>query len=146
MSGNAQSLVFDHLDVENGLSQRSVLSIAQDGQGFIWLATRNGLNRYDGHAFRIYKNVPGQTGSLANNYVNTLFCDARHQLWVGTNGGLDRYDAANDTFIHVSASAAAGKVVNAISQDRAGNMWIGTPTGLGWIGAAGNHSCFDPAN
>ncbi len=131
----AQGLVFDHLDVANGLSQRSVLAIAQDGQGFIWLATRNGLNRYDGHAFRIYKNSPGQSGSLANNYVNTLLCDSRHILWIGTNGGLDRYDPVNDSFQHVTPDLLPSRTVNAITRDRAGNLWIGTPAGLGWIGA-----------
>src|ERR1700744_5288263 len=80
LNGDCQSLVFDHLDVGNGLSQNSVLSIAQDGQGFIWLATRNGLNRYDGHSVRVYKHIPGQTGSLCDNYVNTLFCDSHHRL------------------------------------------------------------------
>lgn len=113
------------------------MSVVQDGQGFIWLATRNGLNRYDGHAFRIYKNIPGQAGSLANNYVNTLFCDSRHRLWIGTNGGLDRYDAVNDSFVHVNLNITSGKPVNAIAEDRSGRIWIGTPYGLDWIGAAG---------
>ncbi len=139
--GYAQSLVFDHLDVENGLSQRSVLSIAQDGKGFIWLATRNGLNRYDGHAFRIFKNIPGQGGSLCNNYVYTLFCDSHHQLWVGTNLGLDRYDAVNDSFVHIQPAAAIrlpSRSISSFAEDRAGNLWVGTSNGLGWIGHSGS--------
>lgn len=80
---------FSHLDVENGLSQTSVLKIYQHSDGFIWFGTRNGLNRYDGYEFKIYRNEVNNPQSLSDNYITDITEDQHKNLWVGTSNGLN---------------------------------------------------------
>src|SRR5688572_11396700 len=96
--GRSQSLLFHHLDVENGLSQNSVLCVAQDSRGLMWFGTRFGLNKYDSKKITVYKNKAGDTSGLSNNYILSLLCDSRGTLWVGTKNGLHRYKAEEDRF------------------------------------------------
>lgn len=134
-----QSLSFSHLTVENGLSQNSVLAIAQDSRGFMWFGTRNGLNRYDGRQFKVYKNNPGDTVSLYSNYVNALYNDHQGTLWAGTQTGLNRYNPKKDAFERIAAdSAALQPGVNCIYSDKSGRLWIGTVSGLYEVGAGGH--------
>ena len=81
------------------LSNTNITSICQDKAGYIWIGTENGLNRFDGYKFTVYKNNPQDTTSLMFNIVNKVFCDKSGNLWVGTNTGLQRYDDATDNFI-----------------------------------------------
>src|SRR5690554_6913669 len=69
------------LTVEEGLSHNEVTSIVQDQDGFIWIGTRGGLNRYDGYEFKIFNQVPGDTNSLVNPSVESLFVDSKGNLW-----------------------------------------------------------------
>lgn len=75
--------------MEEGLSQLSVLKIHQDKSGFMWFATRNGLNRYDGNSFVVYKHSNGDSLSLSSNHVTALAEDDRGNLWVGTMNGSE---------------------------------------------------------
>jgi ligand-binding sensor domain-containing protein/signal transduction histidine kinase/AraC-like DNA-binding protein/ActR/RegA family two-component response regulator len=129
----AQTLLFDHLNVENGLSQNSVLAITQDARGFMWFGTRYGLNRYDGHNFHIYKALAASKAALPDNYVTALLCDSHHTLWVGTTRGLNKYDPVNDTFqywtVHSSLPYSEYSI-NCIYEDKKGNIWVGTTKGL----------------
>src|SRR4030042_1211177 len=86
---------FVHLTIADGLSQGSAFSILQDDQGFIWIGTEDGLNRYDGHTFKIYRpsNAPN---SLTNKPGRILFKDSRGVLWIGTLHGLNRYNQETD--------------------------------------------------
>lgn len=70
------------------LSNTNITSICQDKSGYIWIGTENGLNRFDGYKFTVYKNDPQDTTSLMFNTVNKVFCDKSGNLWVGTNTGL----------------------------------------------------------
>lgn len=93
--GNAQNngtFYFSNLNLKDGLSQISVLKILQDSKGFMWFATRNGLNRYDGSEFIIYRHVPGDSLSLSDNYIISLAEDHNHNLWIGTSRGLNKLD------------------------------------------------------
>ena len=128
--GWAQPLWFDRLDVEKGLSQNSVLCVAQDSRGFMWLGSRNGLNKYDSRKITVYKNIPGDSTSLSNNYILSLFCDSRQTLWVGTRDGLHRYDAAADKFERVPLAGAAHSAITCIYEDAQKRLWIGTPKNL----------------
>lgn len=84
---------FERFSNEQGLSISVVNSIAQDKQGFMWFATQDGLNRYDGINFRIYKHDPDDPMSLAANWVEIVYVDSQGALWIGTiANGLDRYD------------------------------------------------------
>ena len=75
-----QNISFDHLTVEEGLSQSTIFAITQDTKGFIWIASRDGLNRYDSHEIKVYRNDPHDPTSLANNVVNSLLVDSKGQL------------------------------------------------------------------
>ncbi|MCP4658373.1 MAG: hypothetical protein GY856_23410, partial [bacterium] len=90
---------FEHLSVEDGLSHSAIHDIAQDRHGFLWLATRNGLNRYDGYRFRVFQHDPQDPTSLSHNVVEELWVDRRGELWVGTLDGLNRFDRAEERFI-----------------------------------------------
>lgn len=89
---------FKNLTVLDGLSNNNVLDILQDEYGYIWIATENGLNRYDGYKFRVFKHEVSDTNSLSNNYITSLCIDANGQLWVGTKQGLNKYNSKSETF------------------------------------------------
>jgi hypothetical protein len=87
-----QGLRFERISIAQGLSHSTVNCILQDSKGFMWFGTNDGLNRYDGHGFTVYKHDPGDTYSLSHNRVQALFEDSTGTLWVGTYGGLNRFD------------------------------------------------------
>ncbi|QIL39394.1 hypothetical protein G7074_08965 [Pedobacter sp. HDW13] len=119
---------FSNLTVENGLSQNSVMAIAQDSTGFMWFGTRQGLNRYDGYRFKIYKNEVKNPASISGGEVTSLLTDAKGVLWVGTTSGLNRYQTPNDSFLRIKGLSSNN--VEAIYQDRDKNVWVGTLNGL----------------
>lgn len=124
---------FSNFTIENGLSQNSVISITQDKSDFLWFGTRQGLNRYDGHQFKIYRNNLADNGSLSNNEVSSLLTDSEGTVWVGTTNGLNRYDAKKDAFVHINTHTRNGLSSNSIEyiyEDRNKNIWIGTLNGL----------------
>ena len=85
----AQPPTFNHLTVENGLSHNAVLAITQDHRGFMWFGTQIGLNRYDGHQFKIYKLNRNDSCSISDNNILSLLPDSRNLLWIGTSNGLE---------------------------------------------------------
>jgi ligand-binding sensor domain-containing protein len=92
-----RDLKFAHLTTNDGLSQGYVVAILQDHRGFMWFATRDGLNRYDGNAFVVYKNDPDDPGSLNSNFIQDLMEDDHGYLWVATNTGVSKFDPASET-------------------------------------------------
>lgn len=99
-STNAQTnnLKFKHLTIEQGLSQSYAFSIVQDKAGFVWIATTDGLNRYDGKNFVNYRHKINDNKSVADNFIRKLFIDSENTLWVGTKNGLSRYNEELDNF------------------------------------------------
>ncbi len=146
---------FEALNIDEGLSQSVVNAIVQDQQGFLWFGTQDGLNRYDGTTFKIYKSEPGNPNSLSNGWITSLFVDSDGFLWIGTHqGGLNRYDPRAGTFTHYlnsptdPASLPDGEVT-VIYQDTTGALWVGTTRGLTRFNPkAGSFMRFtsDPAN
>jgi len=128
----ARNLRFEHLSLEKGLSQSHVNCILQDRHGFLWLGTQDGLNRYDGYRFRVFKHDARDPGSLANNTVWALLEDRDGTLWVGTDGGgLARWDPAAEAFVHhrhdrANPRSLSGDRVRAIVETRDGALWVGT--------------------
>ncbi|WP_200976435.1 hybrid sensor histidine kinase/response regulator transcription factor [Echinicola sp. 20G] len=126
---------FRNLDVANGLSQGSAMAIAQDDRGFIWIGTRDGLNRYDAREFTVYRNQPGDSLSLSSNSITSLYNDSQGRLWVGTNRGLNRYDPNMDRFQQVLLGDERGRALNeglviSFFEDREGRLWVCTSMGL----------------
>src|SRR6188474_214345 len=75
-------LKFEHLQTDAGLSQSNVISILQDSRGFMWFGTRDGLNKYDGYKFTVYKNDPQNPHSLSNNFVRAITESKNGDLWI----------------------------------------------------------------
>ena len=124
---------FRQLLKKDGLSQNSVIAIAQDGKGFLWFGTRDGLNRYDGSEFRVYRKQQDQPNSLVFNDIHTLFQDpVTDGLWVGTTRGLCRYRQATDDFVAYGAADGtfAGRFIHFMYRDQARQLWVGTDRGL----------------
>jgi signal transduction histidine kinase/ligand-binding sensor domain-containing protein/CheY-like chemotaxis protein len=130
-----RSLRFEHLSVENGLAQESVLAMVQDQQGFIWLGTQAGLTRFDGYRTTTYKSAVSDPHGLIDNWVRALHIDAKGRMWVGTDGGLDRYDPLTKTFSHFLPQESfkrgnGNRHVRALLDDGAGGLWVASADGL----------------
>lgn len=89
---------FRHIGIEDGLSHTTVPSITQDTVGYIWVATHDGLNRYDGHTFRTYRSDSDNPASLPDNVIQRVVCDPRGNLWILSHSNLTRYDRLLDAF------------------------------------------------
>jgi ligand-binding sensor domain-containing protein/signal transduction histidine kinase len=131
-----QDIRFEHISVEDGLSNYALTKIVQDQQGFLWFGTEDGLNKYDGYEFTVYKSDPADSSSLPNRVVQALYADRAGNVWVGAgNDGLHRYNPDTDQFdrfkhdLH-NPESLAGKFVTTILEDSRGDLWIGTSTGL----------------
>jgi len=120
-------LSFNHLDVTNGLSNNSVISINQDSTGFIWLGTKYGLNRFDGRTFKVFKNDPENKSSISSNdFIKKLVLASNKKMWV-VSGGLDLYHSEDNSFETVLPQSEA---LLKVFQDTKGNLWIGSLTQL----------------
>ncbi|HEY4128697.1 MAG TPA: two-component regulator propeller domain-containing protein, partial [Gammaproteobacteria bacterium] len=92
---------FRDMTKESGLVTGTVFQVIQDRQGYIWLATSNGLERYDGYSFKVFKHKPDDPSSIASDFVKALYEDSAGRLWLGTyGGGLDLYQPATGAFRH----------------------------------------------
>ena len=78
---------FERFSIEDGLSSSTINSIIQDKKGFLWIATENGLNRYDGYSFKVYLHNPDDSSSLSQNFIWSLAEDKDGFIWAGTEGG-----------------------------------------------------------
>jgi hypothetical protein len=88
-------VAFGHLTIEDGRSQNAVYALLQDRQGSLWIGTTDGLNRYDGYAFTVFRHDPFDPATLSSSYVTAVLEDTRGHFWVGTqDGGLNRLDRA----------------------------------------------------
>ena len=124
-----ESVRFNRLSVEQGLSQAVVQSIAQDHRGFIWIGTQQGLNRFDGNEFVSYYHDPAMPESLSHDWIWTLHLDRQGHLWIGTGGGLNRLiPGAGDVrpvFSQLS-NGFAEKPIRVIAEDNQGTLWLGS--------------------
>ena len=129
------NLEFDHLSVEQGLSNVVANCIYQDKQGYIWIGTAVGLNRYDGNSFKIFKNNPDDPESLSHDFVLSIFEDSKGTLWIGTSEGLNSFDHQTEAFkrYHYQAENPdqfSFNGVHAIFEDSKSTVWFGTYQGL----------------
>jgi ligand-binding sensor domain-containing protein/signal transduction histidine kinase len=124
-----QDIHFKHLTTDNGLSQSLVRCIFQDSYGFIWVGTDNGLNRYDGRDFVVYKHSSSNDYTINNSDIRTIFEDSKGNLWIGTFLGLDLYDRKLDRFVRFRKKIPQ-TIISGILEDSKGNLWISTHVGL----------------
>lgn len=122
---------FIHVDGADGLSNSHVKSIIQDSYGFVWLGTRNGLNRYDGVSMQVYPCCDEAAGR-GNQVISALFEDTHRSLWVGTDDGVYLQDLATGKFTFFDVRTAAGEQITGnwiqdIVADRLGNIWVNVP-------------------
>ncbi len=126
----ASPFSFRHYRVEQGLASNGVRDILQDRRGFIWIATDGGLNRFDGHDFKRFATVWGDTLLAENRLFYCLFEDSRGKLWAGSEEGLFCYDSTREQFIRFGASAGNDPLIDvpvwALAEDGKGRLWVGT--------------------
>lgn len=127
-----QNLKFNHIGPEAGLSQGNIICIFQDSRGFMWFGTRDGLNKYDGYKFTVYKNDATNSNALSHNWVSAIVQDAKGNLWIATyGGGLDMFDLEKEKFTNYrhsegNTSGISSNRLLSLLFDKDGNLWIGT--------------------
>ena len=130
----AQNIPFANLTTKDGLSNNKVISILQDKTGFLWFGTEDGLNRFDGYEFKVYRNNPADSNSISGNNIWSLFEDEEGNIWIGTKSGdLNRYDHNKEIFTHwkIRSSVVRENSITAIYKSTKDIIWIGTyQTGL----------------
>lgn len=148
LPGNADvptHIRFQHIGLENGLSHSTVFGITQDKRGCIWLATYDGVNRFDGYDFHVYRNQVNDSRSIADNTALCITNDVNDNIWVGTKEGLSLYNAVSDNFSNYFYRR--GKVntqVDAILPLPDGRLLLSTPHGITFFDP--KHKKFQAAN
>jgi len=124
-----KKVFFEHLSVPNGLSSNSIRGICQDQYGYLWIATSDGLNRYDGYKFEVFKNDPADSMSLPASSISTVYRDHEGNIWVGTPAGLTKRDPISGKFISYLPDPESGlsndQWVISIFEDSKDRLWIG---------------------
>lgn len=121
---HGQGYYFKHYQVEDGLSHNTVFCALQDDKGFMWFGTKDGLNRYDGNHFKIFRHSEDDSLSIGNNFVHQLFEDDDKQLWIGTEGGIYIYTSAKEKFQYLPTDDNNKAIVSGIAQDSKGVVWF----------------------
>lgn len=119
---SAQPYYFRHYQVENGLSNNAVICSIQDNKGFLWFGTKDGLDRFDGYSFKVFRSDPDDTGSLGNHFIHSLYEDPLGNLWVGTERGLYKYNATTESFALLKGTTFGP--IRDIRMDGEGNLWF----------------------
>ena len=130
-SATQRNLRFSSISTEQGLSQDSVTAMRQDPQGFIWIGTQEGLNRFDGQAIQSFVRDPFDSSSLAHNWIWSLLITDAGELWVGTEAGISIHDRSTDSFKNLrhnpnDPNSISSDRVKVLFQDSARNIWVGT--------------------
>lgn len=119
-------LKFEHFIDDKGLNQNTILDVVQDNEGFVWIATSNGLYMFDGQRFKVYRNQINESKSIVNNMIMKLEIDDANNLWIGTVRGLCAFNTQKQEFFYPS-STLINKDINAIYLDKSdGSLWVGT--------------------
>jgi ligand-binding sensor domain-containing protein len=132
--GQVNDFHFKQLSTADGLSNSSVIAIEQDKHGNMWFGTRNGLNKYNGDKFTIYRNDPNNSGSLTNSDILSILEDSNGDLWIGTYHGLNKYDPVKNTFTQYLYEGATNSLCNNVvicsKEMPNGEIWFGTANGI----------------
>ncbi|MCM4150339.1 hybrid sensor histidine kinase/response regulator [Arenibacter sp. N53] len=135
--GQFNNLKFENLNTIDGLSSSTCTAIFQDSDGFMWFGTIDGLNKYDGYGFEIYRSILNDSTSISNNRINAIVEDKFGNLWVGTSNGLNFLDKNTNRFHRINLygeqtlSKSPRKIINNLLYDSANNkLWIATNNGV----------------
>jgi signal transduction histidine kinase/ligand-binding sensor domain-containing protein len=129
-------IYFDHISLEDGLSQSSVYAICKDSKGFLWFGTAEGLNRYDGYKFVVYKVDLDNSNSVSDSWITCIYEDSFANLWIGTHdGGLNLFNYNSEKFTAYKndkqdPASISNNTINAICEGDKGILWIATKSGL----------------
>lgn len=121
---------FRNYSNESGLSHNTVYCCLQDSRNFMWFGTKDGLNRFDGHVFKIYRHRAGDRTSIKHNYINCLYEDKDGLIWIGTDKGLCYYDVRSDLFYDLDDILDYQGDIADIKEDFKENIWIQSYGGL----------------
>lgn len=121
---------FRNISTAQGLSQSTVFCIQQDHLGFIWMGTQDGLNRFDGEDFKIFRNQKNDSTSFSSNYVRALFLDSGSNLWIGGDKGISKYSYEKQYFVNYQLPHAPGVwYVSAIAEGPDSTIYVSTSSG-----------------
>lgn len=124
---NTETTIFT---TDHGLSSTKITAITQDEKGFIWIGTEDGLNKFDGYRFWVYKKSEKDSLSLTSDHITTLFVDSGQRLWIGTMAGLHLYEPASDRFVRVNLNQPDYVIKDSqcqyIKEDGQGFLWFAT--------------------
>jgi ligand-binding sensor domain-containing protein/signal transduction histidine kinase len=130
-----QDIKFEYLGIEAGLSNNDVFCMLQDSRGFMWFGTSDGLNKYDGYKFTIYKSNKADQYSLKSNGIKDIIEDSKDVIWIATwGGGLHKFDREKNRFVHfkhdpLNKNSISSDFVTSLFEDKQGNLWMGTENG-----------------
>ncbi len=129
LHAQSSDLSFERIATEQGLSQSSVRAIVQDYQGFLWLGTEDGLNKYDGYGFTVYNHDASDSSSISDNLIQTVFEDRGRRLWIGAKNGLNLFDRAREKFTRFqndpkNPHSLCQNDVRYIMADHSGTLWV----------------------
>jgi ligand-binding sensor domain-containing protein/signal transduction histidine kinase len=140
---------FQHISSEQGLPHGFISSMIQDNAGFLWIATTNGLTRWDGYRFRTYKPQINDNNSISDIVILALHIDPHGRMWIGTaTGGLLRYETAQDNFTRfaIGPGGLSHPSVTSICDDGSGGLWLATGAGLNHLEAGSDRITQMPRN
>ncbi len=135
----AGKMSFKNLTPEMGLSHGDVLSVYQDHEGYVWIGTTDGLNKYDGISFKVYKYNQNDTCSLPYNWINGIYEDKQNNLWISTPipNGICRYNREKDNFERIPSKDDQNKNLKFLPttffEDKDNKLWVGTSNGIYWF-------------
>jgi signal transduction histidine kinase/ligand-binding sensor domain-containing protein/DNA-binding response OmpR family regulator len=124
-----QNVIFKSITTQEGLSSNDVNCLIQDKFGFIWIGTDNGLNRFDGTEFKIFRNKQNDSNSISDNGIWSLYEDRSGNIWIGTKGGVvNKYSPEYETIEHINLTekGSTSNSITAILEDNNSSIWIGT--------------------
>lgn len=131
-NSSAGKLKFEALTINEGLSQGMIICMTQDRYGFMWFGTKDGLNRYDGYHFKVFRNNQGDSCSLSANYISSIYEDKQGRLWIGTVNGLNLFDREKENFTRFTNNnkrntSLSSSQILAIIEDQQGNLIVAEP-------------------
>ncbi|WP_405410118.1 two-component regulator propeller domain-containing protein [Maribacter sp. Asnod1-A12] len=136
LSAQSDNRFLEKIGIEKGLSSNYPTSLIEDSNGFIWIGTNNGLNRYDGYKPKVFKYDPENNNTISENWITSLLEDSNGNIWIGTEGGgLNLYNTTTGAitrYIHKKndSTSISSDVVHRIFEDSKSRLWVGTRNGL----------------